>query len=70
MNKDELIKLIAYLWECLEEMEASHKKEREDSAERISALMSEVLVRSITPSCSLAGFRDIPSWNTLDSLSR
>ena len=44
INRDELIKLIVYLREHPEEMEAPRKKEREDSAERISVLTSEMSV--------------------------
>ena len=49
MNRDELIKLIIYQRERIEGVEASHKKEREDSAGRISALTEEVseLVRKV-----------------------
>ena len=42
MTRDELIKLIIYQRECMEETEVSRKKEREDSAVRISALAAEV----------------------------
>lgn len=42
MDRDELIRLIAFLRERLEEAEAARKKEHEESSERISALTSEV----------------------------
>ena len=42
MNRDELIKLAAYLTERLEESEATRKKEREESAGSISALTAQV----------------------------
>lgn len=42
MTRDELIKLIIYQRELMEETEALRKKEREDSAGRISALAAEV----------------------------
>ena len=42
MNRDELIKLVAYLTERLEESEAARKKEREESAGSISALAAQV----------------------------
>lgn len=44
MDRDELIRLIAFLRERLEEAESSRKKEHEESSERISALTSEVSV--------------------------
>jgi len=42
MNRDELIKLVAYLTERLEESDAARKKEREESAGSISALTAQV----------------------------
>ena len=42
MNRDELIKLIVYQRERLEEADASRRREREESASRISALTAQV----------------------------
>ena len=42
MNRDELIKLAVYQRERLEESDAARKKEREESAGRISALTAQV----------------------------
>lgn len=42
MNRDELIKLAAYLTERLEESDVARKKEREESAGSISALTAQV----------------------------
>ena len=42
MNRDELIKLAIYQRERLEESDAARKKEREESAGRISALTAQV----------------------------
>ena len=42
MSRDELIKLVAYLTERLEESDAARKKEREESAGSISALTAQV----------------------------
>ena len=50
MNRDELIRLIAFLRERLEETEAARKKEHEESSERISALTSEVSASNKTKS--------------------
>ena len=42
MNRDELIKLAVYQRERMEEVEAARRKEREESAGRISALTAQV----------------------------
>ena len=43
MNRDELIRLAAYLTERLEESDVARKKEREESAGSISALQKIIL---------------------------
>ena len=42
MNRDELIKLIVYLRERLEESDTARRREREESASRISDLTAQV----------------------------